>query len=216
MQKVIMVALATTLMSTTAMGGERTVTVPTPKSITLVCSDDVRQGTIVLSNPPKFSCKDYSLVNTVIGTGITVGPDANVNRIIAALRHANRRNEFTVTKNKDGSEIYKNGRSIVTFNSDSSIGSKEVKNDNRNTRSVVHVNKFPNRNNSLDDFGPGGTVDKFSGLNSKWFNEVAPIKVSDDPSRRCSGWVNLNDILSGKCGKLQATVKIDGISVESK
>ena len=102
MQKFIMVALATTLMSTTAMGGERTVTAPTPKSITLVCSDDVRQGTIVLSNPPKFSCRDYDLVTKVVGTGITVGPDANVNRITAALRRAN---EIKVTK-KDGVETH--------------------------------------------------------------------------------------------------------------
>ena len=187
MQKFIMVALATTLMSTTAMGGERTVTAPTPKSITLVCSDDVRQGTIVLSNPPKFSCTDYELVKSVVGTGITVGPDANVNRITAALRRAN---EVKVTK-KDGVETHDNGRTIVRWRN----------NDNHNN----HNNRVTTETSSLDDFGPRGMEDKFTGLtrNSNWFNEVAPIKVSDDPSGRCSGWVNLNDILNGKCGQVK-------------
>ena len=185
-----MVALATTLMSTTAMGGERTVTVPTPKSITLVCSDDVRQGTVVLSNPPKFSCKDYELAKSVIGIGITVGPDTNVNRITAALRRAN---EVRVTK-KDGVETHDNGRTIVRWRD----------NDNSNN----HNNRVTTETSSLDDFGPSGLEDKFPGItrNSKWFNEVAPIKVSDDPSGRCSGWVNLNDILNGKCGELKVNL----------
>jgi len=201
MQKFIMVALATTLMSTTAMGGERTVTAPTPKSITLVCSDDVRQGTIVLSNPPKFSCRDYDLVTKVVGTGITVGPDANVNRITAALRRAN---EIKVTK-KDGVETHDSGRTIVRWRD----------NDNSNN----HNNRVTTETSSLDDFygnrskyekwltetGPRGMEDKFPGTtrNIKWFNELAPIQVSDDPSGRCSGWINLNDILSGKCGRVK-------------
>ena len=182
-----MVALATTLMSTTAMGGERTVTAPTPKSITLVCSDDVRQGTIVLSNPPKFSCRDYDLVTKVVGTGITVGPDANVNRITAALRRAN---EIKVTK-KDGVETHDSGRTTARWRD----------NDNSNN----HNNRVTTETRSLDDFGPSGMEDKFSGLtrNREWFNELAPIQVSDDPSGRCSGWINLNDILSGKCGRVK-------------
>ena len=199
-----MVALATTLMSTTAMGGERTITAPTPKSITLVCSDDVRQGTVVLSNPPKFSCKDYDLVTKIVGTGITVGPDANVNRITAALRHVTRRNEFKVTK-KDGVETHDNGRTIVRWRD----------NDNSNN----HNNRVTTETRSLDDFygnrskyekwltetRPHGMEDKFPGTtrNREWFNELAPIQVSEDPSGRCSGWINLNDILSGKCGKVK-------------
>ena len=199
-----MVALATTLMSTTAMGGERTVTAPTPKSITLVCSDDVRQGTVVLSNPPKFSCKDYELVKSVVGTGITVGPDANVNRITAALRRAN---EVKVTK-KDGVETYDNGRTIVRWRN----------NDNRNNHNNMVITKTRSRIKQLCRRKGGvinslgqcvmpkvGMEDKFPGTtrNREWFNELAPIQVSDDPSGRCSGWINLNDILSGKCGKVK-------------
>jgi len=64
--------------------------VPTPKSITLVCDDNIQQGTVVLSNPPKFSCKDYEQIKSVIGLGITVGPDTRVLEISRAIKRANR------------------------------------------------------------------------------------------------------------------------------
>ena len=64
--------------------------VPTPKSITLVCDNNIQQGTVVLSDPPKFSCKDYDLAKSVIGLGITVGPDTRVLQISRAIKRANR------------------------------------------------------------------------------------------------------------------------------
>ena len=191
----MMVAVATILMSTTAMGGERKVTVPTPKSITLICSDDVRQGTVVLSNPPKFSCKDYDLVTKIVGTGITVGPDANVNRITAALRRANKR---TAKFEDSGVNIRRNDN--------------RRNNNSWNTTKTRSLDDFygnrPELEKWLTETGPRGMEDKFQGTtrNIKWFNEVAPIKVSNDPSGRCSGWINLNDILSGKCGSVQVNM----------
>jgi len=92
MNKFLTAVFAATLLSSTALAKDSTVTVPTPKSITIICSDDVSPGTVVLSNPPKFSCKDFTLVNSVIGTGITVGPDVNVDRIARAIRQATRSN----------------------------------------------------------------------------------------------------------------------------
>ena len=77
-------AFAVTLISP-AFAGDKTVTVPMPKSITIVCSDSVKPGTVVLSNPPKFSCQDYNLVKTMVGTGITIGPDSNINRILSLI-----------------------------------------------------------------------------------------------------------------------------------
>jgi hypothetical protein len=65
--------------------------VPTPKSITLVCDDNIQQGTVVLSNPPKFSCKDYETIQGVVGLGITVGPDTKVQEISSAINRANRK-----------------------------------------------------------------------------------------------------------------------------
>ena len=74
-----------------AVAGERTITVPTPKSITLICSDSVRPGTVVLTNPPKFSCKDYELVQSAVGMGITIGPDTKVEEIKAAFKREQRK-----------------------------------------------------------------------------------------------------------------------------
>ena len=86
----IMAASAVILMSTVAIAEDRVIEVPTPKSITIVCSDSVQPGTIVMSNPPKFACSDYELASKVIGTGITLGPDRNMNRIISAIRRTKR------------------------------------------------------------------------------------------------------------------------------
>ena len=87
----IMTTLIVALISPVVFAGERTVTVPTPKSITLVCSDDVAKGTVVLTNPPKFSCEDYETITSVVGLGITVGPDTKVQEISTAINRANRK-----------------------------------------------------------------------------------------------------------------------------
>jgi len=87
----IMTTLIVALISPVVFAGERTVTVPTPKSITLVCSDDVAKGTVVLTNPPKFSCEDYETITSVVGLGITVGPDTKVQEISSAINRANRK-----------------------------------------------------------------------------------------------------------------------------
>ena len=87
----IMITLIVALISPVVLAGERTVTVPTPKSITLVCSDDVEKGTVVLTNPPKFSCADYETIKSVVGMGITIGPDSKVQEITRAIARANRK-----------------------------------------------------------------------------------------------------------------------------
>ena len=76
MKKTLVVAFATTLLSTVALAGDRQVTVELPKTITVTCSDSVRPGTVVLTNPPKFSCADYDVVNRVIGTCLLYTSDA--------------------------------------------------------------------------------------------------------------------------------------------
>ena len=86
MNKFLTVAFAAILLSTTAFAEDRKVTVELPKTITVTCSDRVQPGTVVLSNPPKFSCADYDVVKRVIGTGITVGPDVRVSHILRAIR----------------------------------------------------------------------------------------------------------------------------------
>ena len=73
-----MVVVATTMLATAAFAEERT--------ITLTCSNDVEPGTLVLTNPPKVNCDDFETVKNVIGMGITVGPNADVTRMIQEAR----------------------------------------------------------------------------------------------------------------------------------
>ena len=111
MNKFLTVAFATILLTSTAMAEDRKVTVPMPKSITVTCSDTVRPGTVVMSNPPKFSCQDYVLAKAIIGTGITVGPDATYDRIARALRRVKRQNRVL-----SASEIRQNERNTQLVN----------------------------------------------------------------------------------------------------
>ena len=52
----------------------------------------------------------------------------------------------------------------------------------------------------LDDF----TNENFIGMkrNDEWFN-VKPILTSRSDNSTCDGWVNINDIMSGKCASVQ-------------
>ena len=88
---IIILTLIVALISPAVKAGEKTVTVPIPRSITLVCSDDVEKGTVVLTNPPKFSCEDYETIKSVVGMGITIGPDTKVQEISSAINRINRK-----------------------------------------------------------------------------------------------------------------------------
>ena len=116
----IMVTLIVALISPVVLAGERTVTVPIPKSITLVCSDDVEKGTVVLTNPPKFSCKDYDTMKSVIGLGITIGPDTKVQEISRAIKNINRKEKRksqieTVTRKGNTSSYKMKSGNTVTW-----------------------------------------------------------------------------------------------------
>ena len=93
MNKFLAAVFAATLLSSTALAEVTIVAKPGEKTITLVCSKDVLPGTVVLSNPPKVNCKDFGLAKTLIGTGVTIGPDVNVDRIARAVRRATRKGQ---------------------------------------------------------------------------------------------------------------------------
>jgi hypothetical protein len=116
---IIILTLIVALISPAVKAGEKTVTVPIPRSITLVCSDDVEKGTVVLTNPPKFSCKDYETIKSVIGMGIVIGPDTRVQKISAEINRINRKQKrksriASVTR-KDNTSSYKmkSGNNVV-------------------------------------------------------------------------------------------------------
>ena len=158
MQKLLMLAIATTMLATAAFAEERT--------ITLTCSNDVEPGTLVLTNPPKVNCDDFETVKNVIGMGITVGPNADVTRMIQEARKAEQVKVNSVQDN-DGTMIPSVAKPWMT--------------DNLN-RGVWQP---------LDDFDkrfPG------SNRNREWFETD------------CTGWVNLNDVIKGKCGDARVRV----------
>jgi len=63
----------------------------TPKSITFVCSTDVEPGTVVFTDPPKFSCDDYAQIESIVGLGITIGPNTDIVKILDAIEQTNRK-----------------------------------------------------------------------------------------------------------------------------
>ena len=54
------------------------------------------------------------------------------------------------------------------------------------------------RRNELDDFTRKTFPGQNRNGNRKWFSE--------SKSSQCQGWINLNDILSGKCGSVQVNM----------
>jgi hypothetical protein len=110
-------ALAVILISPAVFAGEtKEITVPVPKTITLVCSDSVEPGTVVLTNPPKFSCKDYETIKGVVGLGITIGPDTRINQISSAIRRANSKSSIaSVTRRGNKSTYTMNNGSTVNW-----------------------------------------------------------------------------------------------------
>ena len=180
MNKFLTVAFATTLLASTAMAEDRTVTVDLPKSITVVCSDTVAPGTVVLSNPPKFSCKDYKLAKAMVGTGITIGPDSNINRITRALRRATRSSQIAEFDRR---------QSRRNFLTESPLNEPRV--------STTHMDNSWRDigDTSLDDFDK-----RFPGINRN-----AKFFVSDTSS--CRGWVNIQKILNGECKEVKVRVQ---------
>ena len=170
MNKFLTVAFAAILFSTTALAKDKKVVIELPKTITVTCSDRVQPGTVVLSNPPKFSCADYNVVKRVIGTGITIGPDTRVSHILRAIRRVEkptRRTPTTVATNDNWKDIRPT--------------------DNR-PQSYWQDGYRKGAWQPLDDFDK-----RFPGMNRNraWFEKRG--------STNCTGMVNISDLLSGKC-----------------
>ena len=178
MNKFLTVAFAAILFSTTALAKDKKVVIELPKTITVTCSDRVQPGTVVLSNPPKFSCADYDVVKRVIGTGITIGPDARVSSILRAVRRAEkptRRTPTTVARNDSWKDI-------------------NPTTDNR-PPSYWQDGYRKGAWQPLDDFDK-----RFPGMNRNraWFEK--------NEGTNCTGMVNINDLLNGKCKNARVRV----------
>ena len=150
-------------------------------TISVRCSDDVQRGTVKLTNPPTMNCSDLELVQKYIGSGVTVGPDSKVNELVSAItsiQPAPDAKPVTPVTTEDF---------VVTENN------LKLEDSGVNIRRE-DTSRIP----KLDDF----TRITFPGQNRtgnrRWFSEL--------DSTKCQGWINLNDILSGRCGSVQVNM----------
>jgi len=81
--KIVTTAFVLGLMSTAAIAGEVSPkTVENVDSITILCSNDVKPGSIKLTNPPRINCGDMSKAQFAIGTGFTFKSDIPTDDLI--------------------------------------------------------------------------------------------------------------------------------------
>ncbi len=149
-----------------------------PLTMTVTCSDKVNPGTMVLSKPPKVNCKDLKMMQKFIGTGFEIGPFESHTQVVESI-------------NKMLVKIERRSKSQ---------GTDKVASNNK---SWTNINSLPgmNRVNAFKAGVRSHDVDDFDSKRSAAFREIEARETT------CSGVVNLNDILSGKCGDVKIKVE---------
>jgi len=109
MKKLLLSTALAVFMSSPVIAGEKT------KSITIFCSEDVEKGVIVLSDPPKMSCKDYDSAIGFIGSGFSIGPDSTVEKLKAFLIEFNKKQKRKITREAKLKQDRKNDLRIGRF-----------------------------------------------------------------------------------------------------
>ena len=179
MKNFIMTAMAVVLFSATANAN----------TISVKCGDYVQRGTVKLANPPVMNCADLELVQKYLGSGITVGPDSKVDELVAAITSIQpapkaqpvppvTTEKFVVTENN-----LKLEDSGVNIRREDSFGQRPLPRENIGDLDDFSRKTFPGQNRTG---------------NRRWFSEL--------DSTKCQGWINLNDILSGRCGSVQVNM----------
>ena len=174
-----MTAMAVVLFSATANAN----------TISVKCGDYVQRGTVKLANPPVMNCADLELVQKYLGSGITVGPDSKVDELVAAITSIQpapkaqpvppvTTEKFVVTENN-----LKLEDSGVNIRREDSYGQRPLPRENIGDLDDFSRKTFPGQNRTG---------------NRRWFSEL--------DSTKCQGWINLNDILSGRCGSVQVNM----------
>ena len=179
MKNFIMTAMAVALFSATANAN----------TISVKCGDYVQRGTVKLANPPVMNCADLELLQKYLGSGITVGPDSKVEELVAAITSIQpapkaqpvppvTTEKFIVTENN-----LKLEDSGVNIRREDSYGQRPLPRENIGDLDDFSRKTFPGQNRTG---------------NRRWFSEL--------DSTKCQGWINLNDILSGRCGSVQVNM----------
>ena len=180
--KIPMALMATSAMLMTCDVDDARAAEKVPLTMTITCSDKVSPGTLILSNPPKANCKDLKMMGKFVGTGFKIGPFKSHQKVVESINKMLVRIEHrgkTLTNDKVASVPQNNG-SWTNINQLPGMGR-------------VEAWKAGVKSHDLDDFG-----DKRS---------AAFREIEERNSSPCKGHVNLNDILSGKCGNVKIKVK---------
>ena len=189
MKNFVMTAMAVALFSATANAN----------TISVKCGDYVQRGTVKLANPPVMNCTDLELLQKYLGSGITVGPDSKVEELVAAITSIQ-----PAPKAQPVTPVTK-GNFVVTEDNlkleDSGVNIRR-EDTPRSPRFQKWLNEdkpLPRENiGDLDDFSRKTFPGQNRTGNRRWFSEL--------DSTKCQGWINLNDILSGKCGSVQVNM----------
>jgi len=179
MKNFIMTAMAVVLFSATANAN----------TISVKCGDYVQRGTVKLANPPVMNCADLELLQKYLGSGITVGPDSKVEELVSVIENIQpapkaqpvapvTTEKFVVTENN-----LKLEDSGVNIRREDSYGQRPLPRENIGDLDDFSRKTFPGQNRTG---------------NRRWFSEL--------DSTKCQGWIDLNDILSGKCGSVQVNM----------
>ena len=174
-----MTAMAVALFSATANAN----------TISVKCGDYVQRGTVKLANPPVMNCADFELLQKYLGSGITVGPDSKVEELVSVIENIQpapkaqpvapvTTEKFVVTENN-----LKLEDSGVNIRREDSYGQRPLPRENIGDLDDFSRKTFPGQNRTG---------------NRRWFSEL--------DSTKCQGWIDLNDILSGKCGSVQVNM----------
>ena len=150
-------------------------------TISVKCGDYVQRGTVKLANPPVMNCDDLELLQKYIGSGITVGPDSKVEELVAAIT-----NIQPAPKAQPVPPVTTE-KFIVTENN------LKLEDSGVNIR-----RESATRMPDLDDFSRKTFPGQNRTGNRRWFSEL--------DSTKCQGWIDLNDILSGRCGSVQVNM----------
>ena len=153
-----------------------------PLTMTITCSDKVDPGMMILSNPPKVNCKDLKMMNRFVGTGFEVGPFNDHKKVVDSI------NKMIVKMERKGKETNDQVASVPDNKGGSWVNINNLPGTKR-----VEAWKAGVKSHDLDDFG-----DKRS---------AAFREIEERNSSPCKGHVNLNDILSGKCGNVKIKVE---------
>ena len=189
MKTFVMTAMAVALFSATANAD----------TISVKCGDYVQRGTVKLANPPVMNCTDLELLQKYLGSGITVGPDSKVEELVAAITSIQPAPKAQPVPPVTTENFVVTEGNLKLEDSGVNIRREDTPRSPRFQKWLNEDKPLPRENiGDLDDFSRKTFPGQNRTGNRRWFSEL--------DSTKCQGWIDLNDILSGRCGSVQVNM----------